>query len=342
MFAALSYWRIAMLATLMALAVGSLGAYVRLSDAGLSCPDWPGCYGRIAVPSDAGDILQANRAHPQRPVDRARAWKEMAHRYVAGGLGLVIVGLAGLAWMRRHRPGQQVAVPIALVVLVLLQALLGMWTVTRLLQPAVVLGHLLGGAITVALLWWLTLRQGRLFLGHALLFGTDATRRCRPWVVLAIAIVLAQAGLGGWTSANYAALACPDFPLCQGELLPAVDLRAAFELKELEPGADYQGGALDNDARVTIHVLHRAGAMTTIVYLAILTIVVARNISHAPLVRAVRITLAIGLVQIGLGIANVVLGLPLELAVAHHVVGVLLLLSVVTVYHMLHPPETVL
>ena len=160
-----SYTRLAVATTVLAFIVVVLGAFVRLSNAGLSCPDWPGCYGQLGVPQTQTAIETANAAFPERPVDVPRAWKEMIHRYLAGFLGIAILALAVFAWRRRQRPGQLLALPVGLVGLVLFQALLGMWTVTLLLKPLVVTAHLLGGFATLALLWWLSLRQGRLFMG---------------------------------------------------------------------------------------------------------------------------------------------------------------------------------
>ena len=153
----LAFSQLAIAACVLALCVVVLGAWVRLSHAGLGCPDWPGCYGHLDVPESARHIEAANAAWPDRPVEPGKAWKEMIHRYAAGTLGLLIVALAVTAWRRRHEPGQMLTLPLALVGLVLFQALLGMWTVTLLLKPLIVLGHLLGGLTTFAMLLWLWL-----------------------------------------------------------------------------------------------------------------------------------------------------------------------------------------
>ena len=329
------YTRIAVLTTVLALLVSSVGAYVRLSDAGLSCPDWPGCYGQLTVPSAADAAVFA---FPDRPLDPARAWKEMIHRYLAGLLGLAILALAILAWRRRRLPGQLLSVPLVLLGLVILQALLGMWTVILLLEPAVVTGHLLGGLATTALLWWLSLRQGRLFLSGHGLFAEAGLRRMRPWVGLALVVVVSQLALGGWTSANYAALACPDLPLCQGQLLPPLDFDRAFVLWPQAAG-NFEGGVLDNDARVTIHLMHRVGAVVTLLLVGAVAVAVMRTTSNAAAVRAAAVMLAVLVGQVLLGVANVLLGLPIEVAVAHNSVAGLLMLSVITVYHMTLPPE---
>ncbi len=324
-----------LLTTLLAGIVIVFGAYVRLSNAGLSCPDWPGCYGALVVQDAADDVAAANAAYPDRPLDVARAWKEMIHRYLAGMLGLAILAIAVFAFARRRVPGQARVLPYALVVLVLFQAALGMWTVTLLLKPIVVTAHLLGGFATIFLLWWLTLRQSQILAPAA---DDDRTSFAfRPWVMGGIAVVVAQVFLGGWTSTNYAALACPDFPTCQGELLPTLTLADA-----LKPwrglGVDYEGGVLDNAGRVTVHVLHRLGALVTFAYVALLCLAVLRaHALPARLKRVAMFTIGVLCLQIVLGISNVVLSLPLTVAVAHNACAALLLLSLLSMYHVALP-----
>ena len=259
-----AYRRTVTLAFLLAVVVSTLGAYVRLSNAGLSCPDWPGCYGRLGVPGP-DDAASAQAAFPERPLDRARAWKEMAHRYAAGLLGLAVMLIGVLAW-RRSPPGRIPALPCFLVVLVAFQALLGMWTVTLGLAPLVVTAHLLAGLATVALLWWLRLGLVRRAGVSGPVFRGGRTPAIRTWALGGVLIIALQIALGGWTSANYAALACPDFPLCQARLLPPLDLPGAFAPWPDADGGDFEGGVRDNDARVTIHLAHRLGAVLTLLY----------------------------------------------------------------------------
>ena len=334
-----SYTRLCVCTTILAFTVIVFGAYVRLSNAGLSCPDWPGCYGQLGVPQTQHAIDMANETFPQRPVDIPRAWKEMIHRYLAGCLGLAILALAVLAWCRRKRPGQMLGVPGTLVVLVLFQSLLGMWTVTLLLKPLVVTAHLLGGFATLALLWWVSLRQGRLFLGGA--FNRPGRSSCVAERLLAVGIVLlvGQIFLGGWTSTNYAALACPDFPTCQGTWLPKLDFGEAMQpWRGLDQ--NYEGGVLDNDARVTIHFLHRLGAVLVSAFF--LFLIHGLVGSRVPALRQGAIAIGVVLIaQIVLGISNVVFHLPLEVAVAHNGTAALLLLVTLTVYHMARPPDSV-
>lgn len=332
-----AYGRLVRISFLLALVVSGVGAYVRLSDAGLSCPDWPGCYGALLVPT-AADLPAIQSAFPDQSLDRVRAWKEMTHRYAAALLGLLILLLGILAWRRRHKPDQPLAVPMLLVGLVTFQALLGMWTVTLRLQPIVVTMHLLTGIATVALLWWLSLLQDRWWFCEGEQPVRDASSYAlRPWALAGVVIVLLQITLGGWTSANYAALACPDFPLCQAEILPPLDLKAAFQLWSNVEGS-FEGGVLDNDARVTIHIAHRLGAILTLLYAIVLATRVLCVGRARPLKVAALALLTLVFAQAGLGVANVVLGLPIVVAVAHSIGAFIVLLSALAVYHMTRPP----
>lgn len=334
------YTQIAFLATLLAFALVVLGAFVRLSHAGLSCPDWPGCYGQILVPESKPDIAVANLAFPERRVDPPRAWKEMLHRYLAGILGLFILGIAVMAWRRRHMPGQLVAVPLILLVLVIFQALLGMWTVTLKLKPIIVTAHLLGGMTTLALLWWLSIRQSGAFLSAAFVSRTRAGTNHGRAIALAVVLLYFQIALGGWTSANYAALACPDFPQCGGQWLPPLDLAAAFTPWH-GLGRSYEGGHLDNAARVTIHFVHRVGALLVAGYFLLLGMRLLRSEETPHLKKGGAALLFVVCVQLGLGITNVVAHLPIEIAVAHNGGAALLLLTTLCVYHMAYPPASV-
>ena len=326
---------VALVTALLALLVVVMGAYVRLSHAGLSCPDWPGCYGRMTVPEGPGQVAAANALYPERPLDTGRAWKEMVHRYLAGLLGLAILVMATLAVRRRRMPGQQVAVPVFLVGLVVFQALLGMWTVSTLLKPAVVTAHLLGGMATLALCWWVFLRQS------VRVQAALETRGPRLAILLGLIVVVLQIALGGWTSANYAALACPDFPLCQGRLWPPMSFAEGFQLWH-GLGRDFEGGVLDGEARVAIHMVHRLGALVTLIYVGGLAVYLLRRRLGRGVSIAAGIMLLTLIAQLTLGVSNVVFKLPLVLAAAHNGVAALLLLSVISVYHMCSSPRSAL
>jgi len=309
-------------ATLLAFLVIVAGAYVRLEDAGLGCPDWPGCYGQlIGVPDEAHEMARAERAFPGRAVDAARAWKEMFHRYLAGTLGLLVLSIAVSAWRARGRTGRPPWLATSVLAVIALQASLGMWTVTMLLKPAVVTLHLLGGMTTLALLTWLALRELDLPPPPA-----AAARAFRPWLAAGLAILFCQIALGGWVSANYAALACADFPTCHGRWLPGMDFRDAFHvLREL--GMTAEGSPLTQEALNAIHWSHRIGALITFAYLCF----VGLRALRIPTLRFMGAALlALVLAQAGLGIANVLLRLPLVVAAAHNA-GAALLLAVLVV-----------
>jgi len=311
------YGRLLLVSALLAFCVVVLGAFVRLSDAGLSCPDWPGCYGHLSVPHSESAMQQAREAFPDKPVDHPKAWKEMVHRYLAGTLGLLILAIAVTAWRNRERISP--VLPTVLLGLVTFQALLGMWTVTLLLKPAIVSAHLLGGMSTLALLAWMAHRQlGR----RASIYGASL-RGLQPWAGLGLLVLGLQIFLGGWTSSNYAALACGGFPTCNGAWLPDMDFGNAFHvLRELGQSAD--GSALSPEALQAIHWSHRVGALITFLYIGWLSILVART----PGLRGLGLLIGVLLcLQVVIGIGNVAHRLPLSLAVAHNAGAALLLIS---------------
>jgi len=310
---------LAVVALLLALTVVVLGAYTRLTHSGLGCPDWPGCYGRMIVPETPGTAGAA--AETVRPLHHGKAWTEMIHRYAAGTLGLVILALAVIAWRRRGISGQPVTLPLFLVALVIFQALLGMWTVTWLLKPAVVSAHLLGGLAILALLFWIVL--GQYLPGTP---GEPRTRDLVPWALAALAVLVAQIFLGGWTSANYSALICPEFPTCRnGEWWPAANFAEAFRFWR-GVGPDYEGGVLDTAGRTAVHLAHRLGALFAA--LAIGAAGLRGAFGPGRRARAIGlVVLALLCLQLGLGISNVLLSLPLPVAVAHNATAALLLLA---------------
>ena len=300
--------RLILLAACLAFGVVALGAYVRLSDAGLGCPDWPGCYGHlVGVPDQAHEQAAAAQAFPGKPVETAKAWKEMVHRYFAGTLGLLILAICVLSWRHEARRRQSPALPTALLGIVGFQALLGMWTVTLLLKPMVVTAHLLGGMTTLALLATLALGGER----HGL---PPVRPAVKPLALAALLAVIGQIALGGWVSSNYAALACADFPTCHGEWLPAMDFAHAFTLhRELGQTAD--GTLLSHDALTAIHWSHRLGALVVSLLVGGLAGLLLREKGWQGWGALLAGVL---LLQVSLGVANVLLSLPLALAVAHN------------------------
>ena len=315
------------LGCLLALTVIILGAYVRLSDAGLGCPDWPGCYGKLIVPEgSSSQVEEMSKAYPERPFEKDKAWKEMLHRYLAGTLGFLILTLTFLAWSKKQFSNFRLFSSI-LLVLVIFQGVLGMWTVTLLLKPIIVMLHLLGGLTILSLLYWKLLREQ----SKNGVFVSIDNIKLRPVVIMSLVVLFCQISLGGWTSSNYAALACPDFPTCQGKWWPKMDFYEGFILWR-GLGIDYEGGTLDSAARTAIHMSHRIGAIiTTIVIVYVGLCNVFSNSKYLKLTGIAMLVLLI--TQILLGIANVKFNLPLPIAVAHNGVAALLLLSLVTLLH---------
>nr|WP_285817811.1 COX15/CtaA family protein [Echinimonas agarilytica] len=310
----------------LALGVILLGAYTRLTDAGLGCPDWPGCYGTISVPDTQQAIERANQAFPERQVEPQKAWNEMIHRYFAGALGVFI---AVIAVMGFKRPKAIRLLSSSLLVLVIFQALLGMWTVTLKLMPLVVMGHLLGGFSIFVLLCVLATRlQAR--------ESSDITRVKGRWcLIVAAFVVFVQISLGGWTSANYAATACTQFPICEGDWQQKLDFAGGFSLPKSDDG-NYEYGRHSYAERMTIHIVHRAGAVVATLFV----ILAAFSLFRQGWLSSASWLLSLIVVQVGLGITNVVASLPLSVAVAHNGVALMLLASLV-VFWVRTAPQTI-
>lgn len=317
------YRRLIAAAVLLTFALIMLGAWVRLTDAGLGCPDWPGCYGKLTPAHAADQIDRAVTAQggEHGPVSTGKAWREMIHRYVAGALGLLIVMIAGLAWRYRAGLRQSPWLATSLVAVVVLQALFGMWTVTLQLRPAIVTGHLVGGMLTLSLLVWLGMRE----FVEPQRIDFEPLAALRPPLLAGLLLLAAQIFLGGWTSTNYAALACPDLPTCQGSWWPSMDFSAGFQIFR-ELGKTDTGAVLPAAALTAIHWMHRVGALIVTLLLGSVA---------AALWRAKENGLAIGLatalvLQVLLGLSNIWTNLKLGVAVAHNG-GAALLLAVLVV-----------
>ena len=366
------FHRFAWLAVALTLCVVVFGAFVRLSDAGLSCPDWPTCYGRAAWPQVANEVSD-HAASAIRPFETHKAWREQVHRMLAGSLGVLVLLLAVLAARKRRHGIAQVLAASALVAaaiplymhgehvaasvlamlgeaillfaalrwsnldlarvaaltlaVIIFQALLGMWTVTWLLKPIVVMGHLLGGLLTFSLLTWMAWRA----IDYPIrLVEADTLRR---WVVLGLALLGVQVALGGWVSANYAALSCgagswsaDNFPKCVGQWWPPHDFREGFVLWR-GIGVDYEGGVLDGASRIAIQMAHRIFAVVLAAYLLVFGLRLLRTPGMRGWAVAV---IVLVLAQATLGILNVKLALPLHVAVAHNAGAALLLFVLVS------------
>ena len=320
--------RLAWAAAAFALLVIVFGAFVRLSNAGLSCPDWPTCYGKLSWPTQAHEIAHADAAFPQRPFEADKAWREQVHRMLVGVLSLLTFALAGWAWWRRRELGRLVLVPCVAAGFIIFQAALGMWTVTWKLLPLVVTAHLVGGVAMLALLAYTALRLSL----HEPAPADSA--KLRRMTIVGIVLVVVQIALGGWTSSNYAALACgTDFPTCLRQWWPAMDFHQAFILLR-HIGVDYEGGVLDGPARTAIQLVHRIGALVVFAHVLPLAIRAMRT----PALR--NYGFAVGgllIAQVCLGISNVVYGLPLPVAAAHNLGAALLLLSLLALAVRLRP-----
>ncbi len=370
-----AFIRVAWIAVALVFGVIVLGAYVRLSHAGLGCPDWPVCYGKATWPATEESIALANEAFPERPVEVGKAWREQVHRHMAVLLGVLVLALALMA-ARSHRRGvvlvlvasalvalaiplymrgmyvassvlvvaaeamllamawrlwrdDGASIPVLALAVIVLQAMLGMWTVTWLLKPIVVMAHLLGGLAVMGLLVWIAVVATRPMLTR------DTVPALRPWVIVGMLLLLMQIALGGWTSANYAALACPDFPTCHGQWWPQADFREGFVLWR-GIGVDYEGGVLDASARTAIHLAHRLGAVIVAGYLLGLGWFLFRDIGLRIFGTVLWVLLA---VQVALGIANVLGGLPLWVATAHNGVAAVLLGLFVVLLHATREPQ---
>lgn len=321
-------------ALILALLVVMLGAYTRLTHAGLGCPDWPGCYGHMVLPAGQLDLNQAQSQYPHSPIETVKAWTEMLHRYAAGTLALLIFGMAvGVILLGRKGWKPPKTLPLFLLLLIAFQAALGMWTVTLKLLPVVVMGHLLGGILIFACLcyfrWQLSAFNS---FEHQTRVWVSASG-LRPWIAVGMVIVFCQIALGGWVSSNYAGIACIGFPRCNGQWLPALHFSKAFNLFSTI-GANYQGGVLDHGARMTIQYVHRLGAYLTAVYVFLLCGFILCKVRTKPLRIAAVLAMMLVLMQFTLGVINVVYLLPLWAAVAHNGMAALLLASMVSLYYL--------
>jgi len=321
--------RLVLVSILLAILVVSLGAYTRLTHAGLGCPDWPGCYGLIDVPESAEQIAKAEAAFPERPVEVQKAWNEMIHRYFAGSLGLLILWIT-VACLRRKEIGFPKKLPLLILAVVTFQAALGMWTVTMKLMPIVVMAHLIGGFTTLCLLFLLYLRLSN----YRVPGGDGALRKYAGYGGIGVVILTIQIALGGWTSSNYAALVCVELPICQAGWVEQLNFDRSFD--PIPPEREtYEFGHLDHDERVTIHVMHRIGAIVTAVYLFWLAFVVFVKAQSHFFKRSAFFLATILTVQVGLGVSNIWFSLPLSVAVSHNVVAACLMLMLISLTYSL-------
>ncbi|MEN9917377.1 MAG: Heme synthase, cytochrome oxidase biosis protein Cox15-CtaA [Pseudomonadota bacterium] len=311
------------IAFLLAIIVVQLGAYTRLKDAGLGCPDWPGCYGKLTLPQQTTQLT--NGPYTGQILIPEKAWPEMIHRYAAATLVMLCFASVVIIIYKNKLPQQPVGLATSLLFLLFLQGMLGKWTVTLRLHPLVVMSHLLGGLALISMLWLLILR-----LNQPLITPSSASeQRLKPWAILGLLLLIIQIVLGGWTSANYAAFVCPDFPRCQGQWWPMMNFSEAFHLW-LNKGINYEGGVLSSNARTAIQMSHRIMAVFTGVFLGLLAYKLL-SITKKNFLRSVAVLLmCLIFLQIILGSLNVLWILPLPIAMAHNAIAALLLLTLIT------------
>lgn len=313
--------RLINIALLLALGVVTLGAYTRLSDAGLGCPDWPGCYGHLVLPSQQKALQTAQNLYPDVPIEAAKAWTEMAHRYLAGSLlSFILVILSVLTFHPAYKGQIRPIYLVSVIGLMIFQAALGMWTVTLKLLPTVVMGHLLGGFLIFSVLTILRC--------HFLQIELLNLKKWRWLLACGVMLTFLQIALGGWVSSNYAGISCIGFPTCSGEWVPHLNLKDAFDF--IHPiGMNYQGGVLDIDARMTIQWVHRLGALIIWLFWLVVSLVLWRSVKDVNVRRAIIGLQLLLCIQIALGVINVVYMLPIESAVLHNGVGVLVLAATI-------------
>ncbi len=326
---AIRYRRLIGITTVVTFVLIILGAYVRLSDAGLGCPDWPGCYGNLTPHHSAAEIRAAEAVQPDGVVTMAKAWKEMAHRYLAMVVGALIAAILFAAVRNRRGFAQSPLLPLVIAMAVIFQAALGAWTVTMLLKPAIVTAHLLGGVILLGLLAWLLARQpGSGKMGARII----APSGVKIFAIAAAVVLFAQIVLGGWVSTNYAALACTDLPTCHGQWLPAMDFANAFHIiRPLGVGPD--GALLTIEALRAIHWLHRLGAIVVVLVVgAFAWRMMKINAGH----KAAKMLGVMLVLQIVLGLSNVWFKLPIVVAVAHNGLAALMFAWMTMIVFRLH------
>ena len=312
---------IAFLGVFLAFGVVSLGAWTRLVDAGLGCPDWPGCYGFAIFPMTETEIAQANELYPERKFEIEKAIPEVVHRYFAGFLGLLIIGIFIMSLYLNPYNSLVTKLTGALVVLVLCQSTFGYLTVSLKLWPQVVTMHLLGGVATTTLLFLTYMKLKDLDTGSSEPYGVS--KKTFKLLNFAFPVLVAQIILGVWLSSNYAAFACPDFPLCQGQILPDSDFRMGFNFMQ-SIGPDYLGGKLDHQSRTAIHLVHRLGAiLVTFYFVALIASFYSEKLKKYSGVLSFFL-----LLQLLLGISNIIYRLPLYVAIAHNLGALFLLLAI--------------
>jgi len=330
------FFRMALWAALIALASVVFNAYARLSDAGLGCPDWPGCYGKLFAPLTALDIERAKSYEGERKETGERVWKETVQRAIAVSLTFVLLRLMVLGWqLKKRKRSQQVLIPAITAWLVASLTVLGVLTFTHRYKPIVQMMQIAGGMTVLGLLWWIVMREQRFFRSVS---ASALARSLRPRTMILLVFGSIQVVLGGWSMVNYAGLACPDFPTCQGSWWPTMDVLEAFTLWQ-DLGIDYESRLLNLPAATALHMAHRVGALITLLYGGWLSLRILRLGNDENLCRYGLLVLIMLSFAAVLGVMQVVLHLPLAVAVGHSMASALLLMSLVTLYHVVRSPK---
>ena len=311
--------KITLFSTIMAFCLIVLGAYVRLSDAGLGCPDWPGCFGTLTVPESQLAIEKAQHTFPEQVVENGKAWKEMTHRYVAGLLGLLVLTIGYLAYKNRKSLKVSIFVPCSLLGIVFFQAMLGMLTVTLLLKPIIVSAHLIGGMTTLAILTYMSYEHfnenSKIILKKNIIFYMAR---------FGLILIFIQTFLGGWTSTNYAGLACTDYPTCHGQWIPDMDFKNGFNIFR-NLGQTSEGAPISLNALEAIQWTHRIGAITVVFYFGYLSYALMK---YKQLRFEAMLLLTLLAAQFIIGVGNLILHLPVALAVSHNLTAALLVVVI--------------
>lgn len=310
---------LSILGVFLAFIVIGLGAWTRLADAGLGCPDWPGCYGFVTFPTTSQEIEIAEQLYPNSPVEIDKIIPEVVHRYFAASLGLLAIFLLFISIKEK----KHILTSSLLLAIIIGQGIFGYLTVSLKLHPLIVTTHLFGAMITTSIFLIIFLRSLELQQNFQIL------KLNRNLIMIGFVLIIFQIFLGAWTSTNYAARACLDLPYCQGELIPNTDFKEAFNLFQTI-GPNYLFGQMSNEARVAIHITHRIGAIIVFIY-SLFLIFKLKSKETLPVIGTFGVILFL---QVFLGINNVLSHLPLWNAVAHNIFGVMLFLCMIVIMYL--------
>jgi len=335
----LRFFRLAVSAFLFALLALLFNAYVRYADAGVRCPDWPGCYGKVFAPETPKEHTEAKEAQAMdeaitKPTPAKRAWREVVQRYISGALGLFLIALVQLGWqLKKRKRNQQWIIPLATMLFSFGMVFVSLATYDLQFKPLVMQIQMLGNIVTVALLWWIVLREQRFWRP---LTPAKLVSGMRPRALVTLALAGMTAVLGGWSMVNHAAFACPDFPTCQGSYWPPMDVVEGLVMWR-DVGLEFDAKSLNLPGATAIHFAHRVSALVTLLYAGWLSFFVLRTGVENNFCRYGFLVLLVLLSAVVLGVMQVLMHMPLVVAVAHSAAGALLVLALVTLYHVVRP-----